>query len=236
VQHLWKGILVLEPRVAESLGLPRPPPEHDAAEPPPGIPKAYNTWVVVPSGHVLAHLANLPASEVKKYGFTAYQLSLPNRTRIPFILMDLWTLRSYANHTCSNAILKIDQDRVSIPDVFIELCPLSKETWLNSCMAGQHFQIGRVSFKLVLTYTLFPKNFRTDDRIVCALSEGFPRMSMDMRMKLDTSEGDQPRLIAKKEQDDTAKQEQRAAAKMKVDPELQQHENDFVGNQLPWGQ
>jgi hypothetical protein len=143
MSHMWKGIIQLSPAQAQSLGLPPPPVNHDPPEPPAGsgIPRAYNSWAVVPATHVLAHLANLPASKIKHFDYTVYQLALRDSTRIPFLLMDLWTLDSYARSTCSNAIIKIAQDRVSIPDIFIELVPLKNDTWLNSCMAGQHFQV-----------------------------------------------------------------------------------------------
>ena len=131
---------------------------------------------------------------------------------------------------------------MSIPDIFIELVPLSKDTWLNSCMAGQHFDVGRVSFRLLLTYTVFPKDFRDDARLVCSLSEGFPRMSLDMRMRLDMSEGDQPRLVAKKPAEDEAEDEEkkkfedakRAASEIAVKMDLEQE--TFNQNHLPWGE
>lgn len=36
----------------------------------------------------------------------------------------------------------------------------------------------------MLTYTMFPTNFRDDASLVCKISENFPRMSMDMRNKM----------------------------------------------------
>jgi hypothetical protein len=152
--------------------------------------------------------------------------------------MDLWTLHRYSEATCRFTLRTVDEDRVAIPDIYIELSPLSKDTWLNSCMAGQHFDVGRVSFRLLLTYTVFPKDFRTDARIVCALSEGFPRMSLDMRMKLDTSEGDQPsRIVApKKTEDETVAvvvDAKRVDRGEELRPEVMP--DDYVSNQLQWG-
>lgn len=186
-QHLWRGIIPLEPALAQKLGLSAPPPEHDAEKAPLGFEQAYNSWAIVPAGHLLSHISNLPASDIKRSGYEVHQLALPGNIKIPFLLMDLWTIQRYAKATVANAIIKIDGDRCSVPDTYIELAPLGGDTWLNSCMAGQHFQRGRVSFKLLITYTMFPSTFRTDGRLVAALSDGFPRMSMDMRAMMDTT-------------------------------------------------
>jgi hypothetical protein len=72
-KHLWTGVIPLEPKLAASLGLPAPPPEHEPAEPPPGYARAYNSWAIVPVGHVLGHIKNLPPSDIKKFGYVVYQ-------------------------------------------------------------------------------------------------------------------------------------------------------------------
>ena len=184
-RHLPRGIIFFPPEFArDTLKLMAPPASHNAAPAPEGCEQVYNSWVIVPMGHILSHIINLPSSTIDELGYVVYQLKYPDGTLLPFLLMDNWTLEHYSYDTIANAMVKIDQSRVCLADMYIELVPLTRDTWLNSCLAGQHLQPGFVAFTAVIQYTVFPRDFRDDGYLVCALSDKFPRLSMDMREQL----------------------------------------------------
>ena len=181
-QHLWAGLISLSPKQCMEMDMHPPPASHEPADPPPGQAKAYNSWVIVPHGHVLSHICNLPPADLARYNYAVYQLRLPSGEPIPFLLMDTWTIHMYATGTAENAIKKMDHRRLA--DVDVELFPLTRDTWLNSCRPGEHFARGRVEFTVVIRYTMFPKNFRQDPTLIPTLSAGFPRLSQAMRNQL----------------------------------------------------
>lgn len=214
-KHLWGGLMPLEPALAQQLGLLAPPANHRFADPPPGVEPQFNSWVIVPTGHVLGHISTLTSDKIRQFDYCVYQLKLGNGALIPFLLMDLWTLLRYGEATTRQAILKIDQDRISIPDVYIQLHPVTRDTFVNSCMAGQHYHVGKFTCTLVMTYVMFPKDFRQDGRLRCALSDGFPRMSLEMRQKMDTTDRTQLKLESQMEQQ-IQKEQNPSASKKKV--------------------
>ena len=61
-RHIWNGIISLTPAEAAGLGFQKPPDRHDFAAPPDGADPSYNSWAIVPVGHILSHVANLPAA------------------------------------------------------------------------------------------------------------------------------------------------------------------------------
>ncbi len=176
-RHLWAGLISLSPKQCMEMGMHPPPASHEPADPPPGHAKAYNSWVIVPHGHVLSHICNLPPADLARYNYAVYQLRLPSGEPIPFLLMDTWTLHVYATGTAENAIKKMDHRKLS--EVDVELFPLTRDTWLNSCRPGEHYARGRVEFTVV-----FPKSFRSDPTLLPSLSAGFPRLSQSMRNQL----------------------------------------------------
>ena len=182
VQHMPKGVIALTPEQAMALGLKAPPKEHDAPPPPPGLEQAYNSWVIIPNNHVLGHIANLPSVDIRRYTYEVYQLVLPDNTPIPFVLVDLWTMTRYHKATVET-VLAIDRDRTSIPEIYIELVPLRGKSWLEACQAGRHDERGVVSFTLFVKYTMFPRDFRENAAVVASLSDGFPKLSLEMRLK-----------------------------------------------------
>jgi len=93
---------------------------------------------------------------------------------------------------------------------------------------------------------MFPMNFRDDASIVCRMSENFPRMSMDMRNRM--NDGTQSYLEDMKErnrkrQDDGEKQQKDQNAE-EVEPpphrndQAQYHYDDNAGaaQMQAWGQ
>jgi len=195
-KHMWKGLIPLEPKLAMQLGLSAPPANHEPNDPPPGCEREHNSWVIVPIKHVLGQIANLTASSITKFDYCVYQLLLPNNAKIPFLLMDMWTMRRYADSTMEHALVKVQVDRTSLPQLYIELKPLATGSWVNGCMSGQHYHVGKVSFNLIVSYVMFPKGFKDDPRLVCALSDAFPRLSVEMRDKLDTTDRTQLKIDA----------------------------------------
>lgn len=189
-KHLWKGVIQLTPQDCMRWQIDPPPGRHDAWNPPdtPEEDQQVNVWLVVPSNHVLGHITQLDIATMRRYGYVAYQMKLPNAiTAIPFIMMDSWTARNYANAFVGSALVKIDRDRVPIKDVFIELRPLKNDDWISGCKAGQHHVVGNVTFKLTLKYTMFTRNFRQNPRIVAAISERFPRLNMHRKQAMDAA-------------------------------------------------
>ena len=224
-EHLWAGLIALSPAQCIEMGLHPPPASHEPEDPPPGQAKAYNSWVIVPHGHVLSHVSNYPSAELNKFNYAVWQLRLPSGEPIPFLLMDLWTLHRYASDTKKNAMDKMD--RRPLAGVEIELFPLGRDTWLNSCRPGEHYARGRVEFSVAITYTMFPRNFRTDTTLIPSLSSGFPRLSAEMRQQLGGGgggSGGEGVAAAASMRENIA--EQRLAAKQKVEPE--QDDQDVV--------
>lgn len=188
--HMWKGVIPLTPQDCIRWQIDPPPGRHDAWNHPdtPEEDQQVNVWVLVPSNHVLGHITQLDIASMRRYGYVAYQMYLPNgNTAIPFILMDLWTARNYAKAFMDSALFKIHADRVCAKDLFIELRPLKDDDWISGCKAGQHHVVGTVSFKLTLKYTMFTRNFRQNSRIVAAISERFPRLNMHRKQAMDAS-------------------------------------------------
>lgn len=189
-KHMWKGVIMLTPQDCIQWQIDPPPGRHDAWNPQdtPEEDQQVNVWVLVPSNHVLGHITQLDIASMRRYGYVAYQMYLPNgNTAIPFILMDSWTARNYARSFMNDALFKIHADRVPVKDLFIELRPLKDDDWISGCKAGQHHVVGTVSFKLTLKYTMFTRNFRENPRIVAAISERFPRLNMHRKQAMDAS-------------------------------------------------
>ncbi len=186
-QHLGNGFFTLEPDRAAALGLgeprPLPPPPDDS------MPQAHNSWVIVPVGHILSHVANLPVATVRDCGFEVYQLRMPATDDvIPFLLMDMLTVMKYIGSTTKSALINVDRNRTSILDQWIELIPLTNASWLGGCVAGQEYKTGIVSFKLIISYTVFPAGFRQDPRLLPLLSDGFPKLDTEFRSMVDSDE------------------------------------------------
>jgi len=199
-QHMWKGLIQLPPQLAVQLGFREPPAAHVFPAPAdPTIERAYNSWALVPMGHVLSHIANLPASNVRKLGYEVYQLKLPHTGEVlPWLVMDLWTIYAYMQETIANVVLPIDSNRVSIADQWVELVPLTDASWIKSCVAGCTNKEGSVSFRLVVSYTMFPKDFRKDPSLIPVLSEGFPKLETEFRAMIDSDEIAAKQAIAKR--------------------------------------
>jgi hypothetical protein len=188
-EHLWNGIICLSPQEASRLGFQKPPDRHDFPAPPAGVDPAYNSWAIVPVGHVLSHVANLPASNVRDLDYEVYQLKLPaTNEALPFLVMDLWTLHAYARKTVESGILAVGANRVPLAQQWVEIVPLTSKSWIESCVAGQEYKVGTVSFKLTVSYTTFPRDFRGDGRLLPVLSEGFPRLAAEFRALVDSDE------------------------------------------------
>lgn len=183
-----RGIIALPPAFAKSLGLLAPPTEHEASKAPEGCEQGYNSWVIVPMGHVLSHIINMSAGDVVMLGYCVLQLRYPNGTPLPFLLMDNWTLHHYTHGTVSSGLLKIDSSRINIAELYIELAPLTRSSWLGSCIAGTHLQTGYVSFSLLVMYTVFPRDFREDGFLICTLSDKFPRISFDIKKQMEEAQ------------------------------------------------
>jgi hypothetical protein len=64
--HLYRGLLPLSPQQAMSFGLKRPPEQHDGM-PNPDNPAetVHNSWIVVPMGHVVSHIASHTSADLK---------------------------------------------------------------------------------------------------------------------------------------------------------------------------
>lgn len=148
-EDLWHGLHPFSPPVAVQLGLTEPPAEHEFGEPPPGVPRTYNSWVIVPMGHILSHIANYPANTIRECGYVVDRLKLPRTNELlPFLLMDLWTIRSYIRSTVGAVLLNVERNRVPLLDQWIEVVPLTHKRWIDACVAGEEYKEGVVSFKV----------------------------------------------------------------------------------------
>ena len=147
-EDLWHGLHHFTPAEAVQLGMLRPPPEHDFEVPPPGMLQVYNSWTIVPMGHVLSHISNLPASVIRDCGYVVERLKLPTTNELlPFLLMDLWTIRQYIKSTVGSVLINMNRNRVSLLDQWIEIVPLTHKRWIDACVAGEETKPGFVSFK-----------------------------------------------------------------------------------------
>jgi|WetSurMetagenome_2_1015567.scaffolds.fasta_scaffold00597_14 hypothetical protein len=148
-EDLWHGLHPFSPPQAVQLGLTAPPPEHEFAVPPPGVLQAHNSWVIVPMGHILSHIANYPANTIRECGYVVDRLKLPRTNELlPFLLMDLWTIRSYIRSTVGSVMLNMERNRVPLLDQWIEVIPLTHKRWIDACVAGEEYKEGVVSFKV----------------------------------------------------------------------------------------
>jgi len=188
-EDLWHGLHFLSPKEAIELGFARPPVEHDFADPPPGTLKAYNSWVIIPEGHILSHISNLPAANIRECGYVVDRLKLPTTGELlPFFVMDLWTVREYICSTVGSVMLNISRNRVSIADQWIEVVPLTHKRWIDACVAGEEYKMGAVSFKVVISYTTFPAVRREGELLLPMLSDGFPRMDIEYKSMVESDE------------------------------------------------
>jgi hypothetical protein len=189
-RHIWNGIIPLSPEEAAGLGFAKPPDSHDFPVPPDAsVEPARNSWALVPVGHILSHVANLPAANVRDLDYEVYQLKLPaTNEAIPFLVMDLWTLDRYARRTIESGLLAVHANRVPITQQWVEIVPLTSKNWLDNCVAGQEYRDGTVSFRLVITYTTFPRGFRDDARLLPVLSDDFPKLDAEFRSLVDNDE------------------------------------------------
>jgi hypothetical protein len=188
-EDLWRGLHFLSPQEAIQLGFLRPPVEHDFAEPPPGTLKAYNSWVIVPEGHILSFISNLPAANIRECGYVVDRLKMPlTGELLPFFVMDLWTVREYICSTVGSVMLNISRNRVSLADQWIEVVPLTHKRWIDACVAGEEYKMGAVSFKVVISYTTFPAVRREGEFLLPMLSDGFPRMDIEFKSMVDSEE------------------------------------------------
>ncbi len=143
--------------------------------------------------HVLAHIECMAASDIKSYGYEVHRLTMPpDDVPLPFLLMDTWTLHNYAKATVKETILPLEASKTSIADMYIELVPVTSGDWLEQCIAGQEYDVGVVSFRLAITYTLFPANYKTDPTLVAKLAPNFPRLAIDMKQRIDSAIGVAP--------------------------------------------
>lgn len=134
---------------AELCANPAASPEHDFEAPPPGVLQSYNSWVIVPMGHILSHVSNLPASNIRECGYTVDRLKLPSTGELlPFLMMDLWTVRTYIRSTTGSVMLNIARNRVPLLEQTIEIVPLTHKRWIDACVAGEEYKAGTVSFKV----------------------------------------------------------------------------------------
>lgn len=201
-KHLWKGIHALSPAQCIELGFPPLPRDHEPSIAPAGHKQAYNSWVIVPVGHVLSFVANMPPSDIANYGYCVKQLILPSGEPLPFLIMDIWTLDRYSHDTVVNNIQALDHRNLA--DMDIEIFPISgeSESWLSGCRPAEHYMSGVVSFKLLITYTVFPKGMHENPNVIPGLSDRFPRMSAVMRNHFDTTDGKNMPAIKGKEGDE----------------------------------
>jgi len=148
-EDLWRGLHVFSPAEAIELGFTRPPVEHDFAAPPGGQLPTYNSWAIVPMGHILSHVSNLPASSIRECGYVVERLKQPlTNELLPFLVMDLWTIHSYVQSTVGSVLLNIERNRVPLLSQWIEVVPLTHKSWIESCVAGEEYKPGAVSFKV----------------------------------------------------------------------------------------
>ena len=186
---LWNGLHCFSPEEALRLGFARPPPEHDFAAPPVGMMPSYNSWVIVPMGHVLSHVSNLPAASIRECGYVVDRLKMPlTNELLPFLIMDLWTVHAYIRSTIGSVLLNVERNRVSLPDQWIEVVPLTHKRWIDACVAGEEYKTGTVRFKVVITYTTFPVGRHKDVPVLPLLSPGFPYMDIDYKTMVDSDE------------------------------------------------
>lgn len=175
-RHMYRGVIGLSPEQCMAYGIARPPVSHDAAKAPEGLPQIHNTWNIVPVNHVLARVTEMPADQMRRLNYAAYQLFGPNNVQLPFVLIDTWTIAHYSKDIIANALVKIEQNRVRLPHVYVEIMPLNSDSWLDGCMPGMHDHPGYVAFKLTVTYTLFLRNFRDNPLLVFSIPADFPPM------------------------------------------------------------
>lgn len=215
-RHLPKGVIGLSPEQAKNLGLAKPRGDHDALPPPEeGRPQAYNSWCIIPIDHVLGYMTNIAPGELKRMTYETYQLALPNKTPLPFVLADLWTVMKYSKAT-TETLMAVDKDRTSIPDIYIKLVPLRGKSWIASCPPGRHEERGKVSFNLVVKYFMTDPGFRENGKIVATLTDNFRKMSREMRMQASKD--------VLREQRRREEENQRARAATRMDAEEQEAE------------
>jgi hypothetical protein len=189
---LWRGLYAFTPAEAIDLGFARPPVEHDFADPPPGMEKAYNTYVLVPMGHILSHVSNLPASKIRECDYLVERLKMPlTNELLPFLIMDLWTVHSYVKTTVESVLLNIQRNRVPLLEQWIEVVPLTHKKWTEACVAGEGLRIGAVSFKVIISYTTFPSTRRDGEQLLPMLSDGFPRLDIEYKTMIDGEDAKQ---------------------------------------------
>jgi len=190
--HFGTGIINLRKDQAIAMGFPPPPPEHEAKEAPPGYKQAYNSWAIVPHGHVLSQLIDMPTQDIKLRTYCVHQMSIktnettqldakgvpsqqPQGRPIPFVLMDTWTINNYAEETARGALDMMDYRNIAEVDVTIH--PLVSEKWIDCCSTTQVDIVGEITFDVIVTFTAFPGSIWKNPRALPVLSEEFPRRS-----------------------------------------------------------
>ena len=100
-------------------------------------------------GHILSHVSNLPSNVIRECGYVVDRLKLPRTNELlPFLMMDLWTIRHYIQSTVGRVMLNVERNRVSLFDQYIEVIPLTHKRWIDACVAGEEYKSGVVSFKV----------------------------------------------------------------------------------------
>jgi hypothetical protein len=206
-EDLWHGLHFLSPADAVQLGFLRPPKEHDFADPPPGMLAAYNSWVIVPMGHILSHISNLPAANIRECGYVVDRLKMPlTGELLPFLIMDLWTVHEYIRSTVASVLLNINKNRVPLLEQWVEVVPLTHERWIEACVANEEHKKGVISFRVVISYITFPARRPDNVALLPMLSEGFPRMDTDYKGLVESEEGKNSVAPKKKKAADAAKE------------------------------
>jgi hypothetical protein len=170
-QQLWKGILFLSPQECADLHLPRPPPSHEPVRVP-GQPIIYNTWALVPRNHVFCHCTSLEPIKLADMEYMIFDVRTAANEQTPFYLMDQWTIYQLAKATTSEALMKMDHRPIGDASVYVYPA-FGNHSWSECCRPGQPEIPGRVTFSLIVKYTMFPNGCNINPLIGCSLDPEF---------------------------------------------------------------
>lgn len=161
-----------------------PPPEHDGqVNPENPAERVVNSWNIVPMGHIVSHIASHTTSFIKTGGYQVHQLMTATHQRLPFLVMDTWSVYAYIKWTIKEVML--NQTRVPLGKLDVRVYPLKTSDWLGGCRPLEHHVTGKVEFTLTVSYVMFPKDFRQRSDIYPGLSPLFPSQSLEVMRELE---------------------------------------------------